>query len=170
MVMTTSTADGQRHECPGNGVELFVNDVHFHFFPIVASQHFGADREKSSSNEALGIIFFLFAEPIFAAMTNEHAVRAVGAPAFKIMALIQPFLALGIIYGGSLRGAGDTRWPMVITFFTSVCIRLPGAYIGGVVLEGGLIGAWCGMWADNIIRFLLMLTRYTPDGWQRVKV
>ncbi|MCH7872606.1 MAG: MATE family efflux transporter [Planctomycetes bacterium] len=129
-----------------------------------------AALQGAALTTGVGIIFFLFAEPIFAGMTSEHAVRAVGAPAFKIMALVQPFLAMGIIYGGSLRGAGDTRWPMVITFFTSVCIRLPGAYIGGVVLDGGLIGAWCGMWADNIIRFLLMLGRYLHGGWRRVKV
>ena len=118
----------------------------------------------------VGVVFFLFADAIFAGMTRDPQVREVGVPAFRIMALIQPFLAMGIIYSGSLRGAGDTRWPMVITFFTSVCIRLPGAYIGGVLLDGGLIGAWCGMWADNIIRFLLMLTRYTFGGWQRIKV
>jgi len=38
------------------------------------------------------------------------------------------------------------------------------------VLGGGLIGAWCGMWADNLAKFLLGLARMLQGGWKNVKV
>ncbi len=116
------------------------------------------------------LAFFFLAGPIWMAMTEDEAVRAIGVPAFRYLAFTQPFIAVMIIYVGSLRGAGDTRWPMLISFVTSAFIRLPLAYVGGVVLGGGLLGAWVGMFADNILRCVLMFARYTHGGWQRARV
>jgi len=116
------------------------------------------------------LVFFLFAGPIWTAMTADPLVREVGVPPFKVLAFMQPFIAVMIIYVGSLRGAGDTRWPMMISFITSVFVRLPAAYVGGVLLGGGLLGAWSGMFADNILRCILMFLRYSHGGWQRVRV
>lgn len=116
------------------------------------------------------LAFFFFAGPIWMAMTDDETVRSVGRPAFRYLAFTQPFIAVMIIYVGSLRGAGDTRWPMLISFITSAFIRLPLAYIGGVALGGGLLGAWIGMFADNILRCILMFARYAHGGWQRVRV
>lgn len=118
----------------------------------------------------VGIGFFVLADQIYALMSDVPAVAAAGAPAFRLLAFAQPFLAMGIIYGGSLRGAGDTRWPLAITTVSSLCVRVPLAYLGGVVLHGGLIGAWCGMWADNLLRFVLMLWRFAHGGWKHTRV
>ena len=87
-----------------------------------------------------------------------------------MLAFAQPFLCAGIIYIGALRGAGDTRYTMAISLIAGLCVRVPAAYLGGIVLGGGLIGAWCGMWADNLVRLLLALGRYLHGGWKRIKV
>ncbi|MCG3128633.1 MAG: putative FMN/FAD exporter YeeO [Phycisphaerae bacterium] len=118
----------------------------------------------------VGVCFYTLAEQIYALMSDVPAVAATGAPAFRLLAFAQPFLAMGIIYAGSLRGAGDTRWPLAITALSSLCLRVPLAYLGGVVLKGGLIGAWCGMWADNFVRFALMLWRFSHGGWKHTRV
>jgi len=54
----------------------------------------------------VGTAFFLLADAIYAGMSNDPQVRAVGALAFRWLAFVQPFLAAGIIYIGALRGAG----------------------------------------------------------------
>ncbi len=118
----------------------------------------------------VAVAFFLLADPIFTTFSGDAQVRAVGVPAFRLLAFAQPFLCTGIIYIGALRGAGDTRYTMAISLIAGLCVRVPAAYLGGIVLGGGLIGAWCGMWADNLVRLLLALGRYLHGGWKRIKV
>lgn len=118
----------------------------------------------------VGIGFVLFAEPIYALLSGEAQVRAAGAPAFRILGVFQPILCLGIIYNGALRGAGDTRFTLLVSLICGFAVRVPIAYVFGVVLGGGLIGAWVGMWSDNCVRLTLALVRYVRGGWMRVSV
>lgn len=117
-----------------------------------------------------GALFFTLAGPIFAIMSTDADVRSVGVPAFQIMAFAQPFIAMSIIYMSCLRGAGDTRWPLVFSLISGIGLRVSLAYLGAIVLGGGLIGAWCGMWADNIGRALLGLARFSHGGWRTTRV
>lgn len=119
---------------------------------------------------AIGVAFFVLAGPIFAAMSSDPDVRAVGVPAFQLMAFAQPVLGVAIVLTGALRGAGDTRFTMVASLVGGICLRIPGAYLGGILLGGGLIGAWCGMWADNLSKFVMGVARFEQGGWRRVRV
>jgi putative MATE family efflux protein len=118
----------------------------------------------------IGSLFFFFAEPIYRLMTPEEAVIAVGAPAFRFMGLVQPVLGLAILYTVILRNVGDTRTTMTFTLLCGLLLRVPLAYLFGVYLGWGLIGAWCGMWADNIAKFFLAGGRYLHGGWKRLNV
>ncbi len=118
----------------------------------------------------IGLSFFLFSEPIYGVLTEDAEVQRVGAAAFRWLGFVQPIMCMAIIYIGSLRGAGDTRYTMVVAAIAGLALRVPGAYLGGIVLGGGLIGAWCGMWADNVAKCLLGLGRYLQGGWKRIKV
>lgn len=118
----------------------------------------------------VAVCFFLFARGIFTLLSNDPQVREVGSAGFRILAFFQPFLCLGIIYNGALRGAGDTRYTMLVSLVCGFLIRVPVAYLFGIVLHGGLIGAWIGMWSDNVLRLTLALARYLHGGWQRVRV
>lgn len=117
-----------------------------------------------------GLLFFSFADLVYSLMSGDAAVRAVGSPAFRILAFAQPFLCAGIVYINALRGAGDTRATMLMTLICGIGLRIPIALLGGIVLGGGLIGAWCGMWADNVVRCFLGLGRFVHGGWKRVRV
>lgn len=118
----------------------------------------------------LTIMFFSFAPVIFGAMHRDPAVAAAGIPAFRLMALYQIPNAFLIIYVYTLVGAGDTRFPMWCSLGSSLGVRVPVAYLCGVVLDGGLVGAWIGMGADNLIRALLISWRYSSGHWTKLKV
>jgi putative MATE family efflux protein len=150
---------------------------------ILVGQYLGARRPDRSARAAhvaaiqgailttgVGVAFFLLADAIYALMSQDPAVRAVGAPAFRLGAFIHPFLCAAIIYNGALRGAGDTRWPMIFSLIGGILIRIPLAYLGGVILAGGLIGAWCGMWADNFAKCVMGWARVVQGGWKKVRV
>jgi putative MATE family efflux protein len=98
----------------------------------------------------------------------------------KIVALSTPSLAIMSILTGGLRGAGDTRWPLVITFIGLIGIRLPGACLlawGTFAIPGtvfvvhgwnwGVEGAWWAMTTDVIVRSLLIAARFFHGGWSK---
>ncbi len=114
---------------------------------------------------AVGVGFYIFAEPIFAIMSADPQVAEVGAGPFRFLALLQPLQAVSIILVGGLRGAGDTRFPLLITCFGTVVIRLSFGYLFGVVCNGGLLGAWVGMFADMIWRAVISTVRFARGKW-----
>lgn len=110
--------------------------------------------------------------------TARHA-----ASLLRIVAVSTPSLAVLSILTGGLRGAGDTRWPLIVTFIGLLGIRLPGACLLawgvvelpqlGLVVTGmnwGVDGAWWAMTTDVIVRSVLIASRFLHGGWQRVQV
>ncbi|HEX6986088.1 MAG TPA: MATE family efflux transporter [Planctomycetaceae bacterium] len=138
------------------------------------------DRAKAVGHEAarqcltVGVLMtallFLGAGPIFAAMHEEPAVRAAGVPALRLLACFQVPLVLSIVYVHALRGAGDTRWPLLMTILGVIGVRVPASYLCGIVLDGGLVGAWVGMCADILLRSVLAVTRFAHGGWAATQV
>ncbi len=114
--------------------------------------------------------FFFGAEFIYGQMSTDPAVRATGAGPFRILALFQPLLVTSIVYVGALRGAGDTRFPLLITLVGSMLIRVPVGFFFGIVLQWGLLGAWMGMFGDMTWRALAASVRYGRGGWVRTRV
>lgn len=118
-----------------------------------------------SLSVVMGIIFFFSAQFIYETMSNDPLVQSEGVPLFRILALLQPCMVISIVYVGALRGAGDTRYPMLITILGVILLRLPLGYFFGIVCQGGLYGAWLGMFADMIWRAISISIRYSRGRW-----
>ena len=71
---------------------------------------------------SLGIaaLGFFFAEPIIAVMGATPDVNAIGSGFLRIVATFSVVMGVMLIGGGTLRGSGDTRTPMVITGLINV--------------------------------------------------
>jgi len=119
---------------------------------------------------AITAIFFFGAEGIFSLMHREAAVREIGVPAFRLLAFFQIPLIVSIIYVNALRAAGESRFPMWITVIGVLLFRVPLAWLFGIYFEGGLIGAWVGMYADMTVRGVLSTLRYISGSWTKTKV
>ena len=99
----------------------------------------------------------------------------------RIVATSMPPLAVCMIGAGTLRGAGDTRWPLVITLLGFCLIRIPlavllgwspetvnGWFLASCCVGLGVQGAWISMVIDLWIRAALILSRLAQGGWQKV--
>ena len=132
-----------------------------------------------------GYLFFFEAEMLTSIFAGEQTRQATeGAiPLLQLVAISMPSLALVIILNGALRGAGDTRIPLIFTVVGLVGIRIPLAYylawpemtipILNITVEGqamGLIGAWYAMVADVVLRSLLVVGRFWQGGWRNIQV
>lgn len=118
----------------------------------------------------LGMTFFFFGEQIVSLYSDDPAVIAMGAQILKIIGLIQPFQSSQFIIAGSLRGAGDTRATAIITFITILILRPGLAAFSIKVLDWGLIGAWIALALDQILRSVLVLSRFNSGKWKNIKI
>lgn len=118
----------------------------------------------------IGLVFLVTAPGLFALMHSEAEVAEIGTLPFRVVAFFQLPLALSIVYVAALRGAGETRYPMMVNLLGVFGVRLPVAALAGLVLDGGLMGAWIGMCADVTVRAGLLLAKYFRGGWIQTQV
>jgi putative MATE family efflux protein len=100
----------------------------------------------------LGLSYYVFAEQWMRIFTNNPAVIALGVKFCSVAALIQIPLAFAMVLAGALRGAGETRWVMMMPLLGGWIIRLPAAYLLGYTLGYGLMGVWWVMLLDWTVR------------------
>ncbi len=118
----------------------------------------------------VGFAFLVGSTWLFQLMHKDQAVRDVGIAPFRVVAMCQPLLAASIVYIGALRGAGDTRYPLLITVLGLALVRLPAAYLFGAVLGGGLWAVWLAMCGDFSLRAGLAALRFARGKWIALKV
>ena len=132
-----------------------------------------------------GFLFFFGAEwltGIFI-VDGQEQIATLTVQLLQLVAFSMPSLALMIILNGALRGAGDTLWPLIISFVGLLGIRIPLAFwlaedqihlpIVNLVIDGwgmGIIGAWYAMVVDVVLRSLMIVARFWQGGWQHIRV
>lgn len=114
---------------------------------------------------ALTAGFFFAAQPIYELMHKDAQVHAMGVTPFRFNALFQVPLVTTIVYTFALQGAGETRQPMQVSLLGVFGVRLTLAYLCGIVLHGGLLGAWIGMCLDNTTRAVLVTRLFRRGRW-----
>ncbi len=77
----------------------------------------------------------------------------------------EPFMAWAVIIGGALNGAGDTRGVMRIVILSQWAVRLPLAYVLGIVFSLGPAAIWWSMNASILVHALLISRRYFRGKW-----
>lgn len=82
-----------------------------------------------------------------------------------IAMISEPFMAWGIILGGGLSGAGDTKSVMVRVSLSIWFVRLPLAYLFVVVLGYGAASVWWCMNVSQFVQCFLLYRRYAKKHW-----
>lgn len=117
-----------------------------------------------------GLAFVVAASWLLGVFTSSSAVVAAGVGALAVVGFGQPAQALIFALGGALRGAGDTRYPLVVSLINWFLIRLPLAYALAFPLGMGLTGIWLGVTVDYFVRAALLVWRFRSGAWARVRV
>jgi Na+-driven multidrug efflux pump len=130
-------------------------------------------------------VFFLLSRPMFELFcphASQVPIVEMGVPVLRLVAFAMPALGCAIVITSALRGAGDTRVPVLFTWFGLLGVRVPLAYylslpqldLGplGIVpgWDLGLFGAWLAMFADLTVRGAFFLARFASGAWQRIRV
>jgi len=156
-------------------------------FSFAASALVGQELGKGSSQKALkdgyictiiamivmstfGLLFFIIPQFLVSLFTKDKDVIELATMALKIVSICQPFSGASMVLAGALRGAGDTKSVLLITYLGIFLIRIPITYIFLDVLNLGLAGAWIVMTIDLAIRSSLAFYIFRRGKWKYLQV
>jgi MATE family multidrug resistance protein len=92
-----------------------------------------------------GLVFVSIPKVIARAFSPDPAVVRVGATLLLVAAAFQLFDGVQVVTTGALRGAGDTKTPMLANFVAYWFIGIPLGYFLCFRLGWGALGIWIGL-------------------------
>ncbi len=117
----------------------------------------------------MGACFFLFRNSLMSFLSNDHRVINSGMDILICAAIFQVFHAARTIYGGSLRGAGDTAWLAVVSAIGSVFILGIGGYLAARLFPSlEALGPWIAATLSVIAIGLASYWRFKSNKWQKI--
>ncbi|HMB95820.1 MAG TPA: MATE family efflux transporter, partial [Tepidisphaeraceae bacterium] len=117
-----------------------------------------------------GVGLILFGKYPAMLFSDEPVVRALTTRCLFTTGFIQCGFASALIFGGALRGAGDTMMVMVLSGISVFLLRLLGVIIAVYVFHAGLGGVWIVLCGELMCRGLLMFVRFSHGGWKKIAV
>ena len=91
-------------------------------------------------------------------------------PCLRVAAVVQPLMAITEAMAGGLRGAGDTRSPLLAALVGPGLVRLAACWFLAFHLEWGLIGIWYGTSLDWLIRVIFLVIVYKRGRWKTIAI
>jgi Na+-driven multidrug efflux pump len=117
-----------------------------------------------------GVVFICLGRRLAGMLiTNPDAADLAGRCLF-ITGFAQIGFAALLIFGGALRGAGDTLVVMIINLASTIGLRLTAVLIVTLVFHKGLDAIWIVLSSELTIRGLLVYLRFRQGGWRHVRV
>jgi MATE family multidrug resistance protein len=98
------------------------------------------------------------------------AVARVATVLLRFIALYSIFDMMNVVFAAGLKGAGDTLYPLVLTFLLSWGAMLVPAYVACELLGGGAYVAWSAATAYVVLLGLLLLRRFRTGRWKTMRV
>ena len=116
-----------------------------------------------------GVIFLWTPESLMRLFSSSEELIAAGVPILRLMGLVQLIDAVGLTLAGALRGAGMTRAVMMVDIATGFGLLPPLAWLFGIVLNGGLMGAWLALLTWFTLYAVGMVVIFVKSDWEEVK-
>ena len=123
----------------------------------------------------VGAIFFCFPEffiHLFIASGSQDA-AVITAKALPLVRLISFFVigdATYLIFGEALRGAGDTRFYMLVMLFCAWGLLIPGTWVLVYRLHSCVFTVWSWLTFYAWLTALFMLVRFLRGKWKEILV
>jgi MATE family multidrug resistance protein len=114
--------------------------------------------------------FFIFPKRLISVISRDPEVMNLGAKILMLAGIFQLSDGFGICANGALRGAGDTRFIMVVGLSYAWFLFLPLAYFFGYTLGGGVVGAWIGATVYIITYGITVFMRFRRGKWESIQI
>ncbi len=147
---------------------------------MVAQRIAGRSLRMLWSWMLLAAVFYLFFPDMLIRIFGSRARGEVGMDMALVETQVRTILQLAVVFNlfdalrfitmGSLRGAGDTRVPLVIGMATSWLIQIPGTVLLIYVFEATIGQVWGLITFYIIVDAALMVWRRRTGAWKKIRV
>jgi putative MATE family efflux protein len=119
---------------------------------------------------ALGLLTFFLGKNLLSIFIDDPEVVRLGTLGLQIWAIAMPGMAVNQTLAGGLRGAGDTRWVLLLTTAGMWTMRVAGGALLAFTFGFGVAGAWGGAVLDHTVRAVIIWWRFRTGKWKSIKV
>lgn len=117
----------------------------------------------------LSLFYILWREWLVELFSSNPAVIAIGTKIMCCVALFQLFDVLGQVYYHALRGAGDTKWPMVMMVVSHWLVIIGGGFlVTWLKPEWGSLGPWVVATVLISLTGVLLWRRWQSRAWIKI--
>lgn len=121
-----------------------------------------------------GIVGFLegivFPLEILNLVSNSPAVIEAALMPMRMMGILTPMIAVGMILTQALFGAGNSIFVMVVELVLHFTCLVPLAWLLGIVLGFGLVGIWSAAATYVVLLTAVMVYKFSLGDWQKIKI
>ncbi len=119
----------------------------------------------------VAVLFMIFLKPLIALFGGSAEAQNLAIQIMILYSICSCFLyPTSFALASALRGAGDTKFVMIVATLSMFLFRIGAAYIFVYVFKMGVIGTWVAMVSDWVIRSAVFLIRYKHGKWKQNKV
>ncbi|MCH2172079.1 MATE family efflux transporter [Myxococcota bacterium] len=123
-----------------------------------------------ASMSVLGFLIVVFAQPIAEVFVDDPAVVSNTVWFIYMLGVSQPCMAIDFSLGGALRGAGDTRFPLLVVVVSFYGVRLALSVLVTFVWQLSLPWLWAALIGDYVVRAALKAWRFRQGRWALIEV
>ncbi|WP_214721068.1 MATE family efflux transporter [Exiguobacterium sp. s192] len=150
---------------------------------LLVARQVGAQQFKAAHKRALktlkiavfasfvsAVALASFGTSIMSLFTSSPEIIAIGIPLLWASVILEPGRAMNIVLMGTLKSAGDVRFPVAIGILSMWGIAVVLSYTLGLQFGLGLLGIWIAFSADEWFRGLFALKRWNSRKWAQYAV
>ncbi|MEM7077681.1 MAG: MATE family efflux transporter [Pseudomonadota bacterium] len=116
----------------------------------------------------LGVLVILFADELASFFLGDEPLTVTYTVQFIYMlGAMMPLMAVDFTIGGALRGAGDTRFPLLATILGLLVMRCGLAAIA-TYLQLPVVYVYAALIGDYVLKGILLLWRFHRGKWKTV--
>ncbi len=118
----------------------------------------------------ISVVFFVFAEFLVGIFNAQGEVLRNGVIALRYICTGYLFFAYGMVVSQAFNGAGDTRTPTIVNFFSYWMLQIPLAYILAMYTDFEIKGIYIAILAAEIFLAIVVVLIFRRGKWKLVKV
>ena len=149
----------------------------------MAAQNIGAGRHDRASATMrsgmmlaapIGMLFFaiafFFPDAVMRIFTNKPEVISMGIEYIRFFSIDYLIVPFAFCINGLLMGSGMTTFTMINGMLSSVLLRIPFAYLMGIVLDFGLPGIGMAAPAATVGGLIIAFIFYKTGTWKKKRL